>query len=76
MPRARVDSIYAGYGTSGIISNAIANAERLAPSGQENSGSLLRHQSDFEKTTPLASQFTFTCGSQVTGTASWSGTFL
>ncbi|KAJ4147728.1 hypothetical protein LMH87_002235 [Akanthomyces muscarius] len=60
-----------GCGTSGIISNAIANAERLAPSGQENADSLLRQHSDSGKTTLMASKFTFTCGSQVTGPASW-----
>lgn len=62
------------HGTSGIISNAIANAERLAPSGQENAGSLLRQHADSEKTTPIASQFTFTCGLQVASTASWPDT--
>ncbi len=76
MPGTRVDSIFAGCGTSGIISNAIANAERLAPSGQENADSLLRQHSDSGKTTLMASKFTFTCGSQVTGPASWHGMSL
>ncbi|KAK1750268.1 hypothetical protein QBC47DRAFT_310338 [Echria macrotheca] len=47
----------------GIISTAIANAGKLAPhSGQENTSLLHREQS---KQSPVSSQFTFTCGSQV-----------
>ncbi|TQV93368.1 hypothetical protein IF1G_07946 [Cordyceps javanica] len=69
----QTDHLHADYEATGIITNAIANAERLAPSGQENAGSLLRQHSDFEKTTPVVSQFTFTCGLQVTGTAPWPG---
>lgn len=57
---------------SGIISNAIANAEKLPPQGQENV-SLLQQHSTTNKTTPASSQFTFTCDSQVPGTVQWPG---
>ncbi|KAM3498521.1 hypothetical protein MY11210_009669 [Beauveria gryllotalpidicola] len=59
--------------TSGIISTAIANAKRIAPFGQENTGSLLQHHFNVGKATQMASQFTFTCGSQVMGKALWPG---
>lgn len=55
--------------TTGIISNAIANAEKLpvTPSrGQENI-SLLQQQAS----RPASAQFTFTCDSQVPGTVAW-----
>lgn len=58
-----------GYG---IISNAIANAEKLPPQGQENV-SLLQQHPAVNKTTPASSQFTFTCDSQVPGTVQWPG---
>ncbi|OAQ98162.1 hypothetical protein LLEC1_03585 [Akanthomyces lecanii] len=63
-----------GYGTRGIISKAIARAERLASSSQENPDSLLRRHSETARTRPIASKFTFTCGPQVTGTAAWHDT--
>ncbi|KAK4200307.1 hypothetical protein QBC40DRAFT_174280 [Triangularia verruculosa] len=57
---------------TGIISNAIANAEKLAPhQGQENI-SLLEQQLN-TKRTPATSQFTFTCASAVTA---WPGRVL
>ncbi|KAH7157485.1 hypothetical protein B0J13DRAFT_170994 [Dactylonectria estremocensis] len=58
--------------STGIISNAIANAEKLRPQGQENV-SLLQQHSLVEKTTPASTQFTFTCDSQVPGTVQWPG---
>ncbi|CAN8100433.1 unnamed protein product [Discula destructiva] len=58
--------------STGIISNAIANAEMLAPSnGQENTSLLQQKQS--LKPTPASTQFTFTCDSQVPGTLPWPG---
>ncbi|KAM5360580.1 hypothetical protein ACJZ2D_013657 [Fusarium nematophilum] len=57
---------------SGIISNAIANAEKLRPQGQENV-SLFQQPSSTTKTTPASTQFTFTCDSQVPGTVQWPG---
>ncbi|KAK6820801.1 hypothetical protein PG987_015201 [Apiospora arundinis] len=57
---------------SGIISNAIASAEKLSvPHGQENI-SLLQQQAS-SKTTPTSSQFTFTFDSPVPGSVSWPG---
>ncbi|KAJ4140042.1 hypothetical protein NW768_001394 [Fusarium equiseti] len=50
----------------GIISNAIANAEKLHPLGQENVSLLLQH-SAATKSAPASTQFTFTCDSQVPG---------
>ncbi|KAL0937597.1 uncharacterized protein CTRU02_207328 [Colletotrichum truncatum] len=57
----------------GIISNAIANAEKLpsAP-GQENV-SLLHQHSSSVKSSPTATQFTFTCDSPVPK-PQWPGT--
>lgn len=56
----------------GIISTAIASAEKLPiPSGQENI-SLLQQQAT-SKGSPATSQFTFTFDSQVPGTVSWPG---
>lgn len=56
----------------GIISTAIANAEKLPPQqGQENMSLLQQHSST--KRGPASSQFTFTCDSQVPGTFAWSG---
>jgi hypothetical protein len=57
---------------SGIISNAIANAEKLRPQGQDNV-SLLQQHSAVTKSTPASTQFTFTCESQVPGTIQWPG---
>ncbi|KAI5464531.1 hypothetical protein BGZ63DRAFT_154584 [Mariannaea sp. PMI_226] len=57
--------------SSGIISNAIANAEKLGPQGQENVSLLQQHTAG--KTTPASTQFTFTCDSQVPGTVRWPG---
>lgn len=57
----------------GIISNAIAMAEKLqAPSGQENISLLAQHTSE-TKTTPAETQFTFTCESPDSGTVKWPG---
>jgi len=59
---------------TGIISTAIANAEKLpvTPSrGQENV-SLLQQQAS-KKASPASAQFTFTCDSQVPGTIAWPG---
>jgi hypothetical protein len=59
--------------STGIISTAIANAEKdsITPSrGQENL-SLLQQAS--KKSSPASTQFTFTCDSQVPGTIAWPG---
>ncbi|KAK4124907.1 hypothetical protein N657DRAFT_632845 [Parathielavia appendiculata] len=57
--------------STGIISNAIANAEKLPPhQGQENTS--LLHQSS-TKRSPASTQFTFTCDSQVPGSLAWPG---
>ncbi|PHH86589.1 hypothetical protein CDD83_10011 [Cordyceps sp. RAO-2017] len=56
----------------GIISSAIANAEKLPVQGQENV-SLLQQHSALSKATPASTQFTFTCDSQVPGTVQWPG---
>ncbi|KAK8061374.1 hypothetical protein PG994_007740 [Apiospora phragmitis] len=57
---------------SGIISNAIASAEKLsAPHGQENI-SLLQQQAS-SRATPTSAQFTFTFDSPVPGSVSWPG---
>ncbi|KAK2075012.1 hypothetical protein P8C59_009173 [Phyllachora maydis] len=56
-------------GNTGIISSAIANAEKLPHQGQENVSLLLQQQST--KSTPASTQFTFTCDSQVPGALSW-----
>ncbi|KAI9732945.1 MAG: hypothetical protein M1818_007378 [Claussenomyces sp. TS43310] len=59
--------------TTGIISTAIANAEKLpvTPSrGQENVSLL---QQVPKKPSPNSAQFTFTCDSQVPGTVAWPG---
>ncbi|KAM3426333.1 hypothetical protein MY4824_010015 [Beauveria thailandica] len=63
-----------GHRTGGIISTAMADAKRIAPFGQENTGSLLQHHLNVGKAIPIASQFTFTCGSQVMGKALWPDT--
>ncbi|KAH8882634.1 hypothetical protein GQ53DRAFT_787319 [Thozetella sp. PMI_491] len=56
---------------TGIIADAIANAEKIPqPEGQENQ-SLLHQQ--HPKPSPGSSQFTFTCDSQVPGSTPWPG---
>ncbi|KAK0628635.1 hypothetical protein B0T17DRAFT_490621 [Bombardia bombarda] len=57
---------------TGIISNAIANAEKLPPhQGQENIS--LLHQPISNKPSPASTQFTFTCESPaIPGPFSWS----
>ncbi|KAA8567639.1 hypothetical protein EYC84_008112 [Monilinia fructicola] len=61
--------------SSGIISTAIANAEKESPitpsRGQENI-SLLQQQAS-KKPTPTSTQFTFTCDSQVPAAVPWPG---
>ncbi|GAB1311817.1 hypothetical protein MFIFM68171_02027 [Madurella fahalii] len=58
---------------TGIISNAIANAEKLPPhQGQENIS--LLHQQPSVKRSPASTQFTFTCDSQVPGALAWPNT--
>lgn len=56
---------------TGIISTAIANAEKLPQHGQENM-SLLQHQLS-AKRSPASTQFTFTCDSQVPASLAWPG---
>ncbi|KAK3330899.1 hypothetical protein B0H66DRAFT_598423 [Apodospora peruviana] len=57
---------------TGIISNAIANAEKLLPhQGQENM-SLLHQQLSNKRNTP-STQFTFTCDAKVPGSIAWPG---
>lgn len=60
---------------TGIISTAIANAEKLPPHpGQENLSLLQQQQQrQFVKTEPATTQFTFTCESQVPGSVAWPG---
>lgn len=72
LPAANANSEQEG---SGIISNAIANAEKLRPQGQENV-SLLQQHSTATKSTPASTQFTFTCDSQVPGTIQWPGEYI
>lgn len=62
-----------GQPGSGIISNAIATAEK-APL-QEN-GSLLQPRVTTYREMPASTQFTFTCESQTPGAIPWPGTFL
>ncbi|ROT34740.1 hypothetical protein SODALDRAFT_285992 [Sodiomyces alkalinus F11] len=60
--------------SSGIISSAIAKAEKLSGSaGQENVSLLHQPPSHTAKPRPTSAQFTFTCDSQVPGTQ-WPGT--
>ncbi|KAK4453489.1 hypothetical protein QBC34DRAFT_208126 [Podospora aff. communis PSN243] len=56
---------------TGIISTAIANAEKLPQHGQENMS--LLHQPVSTKHSPAFTQFTFTCDSQVPGSLAWPG---
>lgn len=74
-----IDSIYlltfyAVQGeNTGIISNAIAKAEKISSEqGQENLNLLQQQQS--AKADPATTQFTFTCDSQVPGAVAWPGT--
>ncbi|KAJ4298615.1 hypothetical protein N0V88_003645 [Collariella sp. IMI 366227] len=55
--------------STGIITNAIANAEKLPPPEGKDSISLLQQSS--AKRSPDSTQFTFTCGSQVPGSVAW-----
>ncbi len=55
---------------TGIIADAIANAEKIPHLGGQENQSLLQQQS---KPSPGSSQFTFTCDSQVPGSTSWPG---
>ena len=64
------------YEASGIISNAIANAEKSPALGQENTASLLQQQSKTTKPALAASQFTFSCESQVPGSIQWPGMLI
>ncbi|ODA78746.1 hypothetical protein RJ55_06129 [Drechmeria coniospora] len=57
---------------AGIISMAIANAEKFPRQGQENMSLLQQHSSNTQAA-QASTQFTFTCASQVPGTAQWSG---
>ncbi|ESZ97453.1 hypothetical protein SBOR_2142 [Sclerotinia borealis F-4128] len=61
--------------SAGIITTAIANAEKESPinpsRGQENI-SLLQQQAS-KKPTPTSTQFTFTCDSQVPAAVPWPG---
>ncbi|KAK8122139.1 hypothetical protein PG984_010809 [Apiospora sp. TS-2023a] len=72
-PAAHSNSKFSVPGeNSGIISNAIASAEKLpVPHGQENI-SLLQQQAS-SRATPTSSQFTFTFDSPVPGSVSWPG---
>lgn len=58
--------------STGIISNAIANAEKLDPSENQENTSLLQQQQSV-KPTSASTQFTFTCDSQVPGSLAWPG---
>ncbi|KAL7947156.1 hypothetical protein V8C42DRAFT_343132 [Trichoderma barbatum] len=62
----------AGQTGSGIISNAIATAEKVPLQGQEN-GSLLQPRATTYREMPASTQFTFTCESQTPGTIQWPG---
>ncbi|RFU80859.1 hypothetical protein TARUN_1335 [Trichoderma arundinaceum] len=62
----------AGQTGSGIISNAIATAEKTPLEGQEN-GSLLQPRVTPYRAMPASTQFTFTCESQTPGAIQWPG---
>ncbi|KAL7795931.1 hypothetical protein V8C37DRAFT_373954 [Trichoderma ceciliae] len=62
----------AGQIGSGIISNAIATAEKAPLQGQEN-GSLLQPHVTTYKAMPASTQFTFTCKTQTPGAIQWPG---
>ncbi|CAK7203405.1 hypothetical protein SEUCBS139899_006139 [Sporothrix eucalyptigena] len=57
---------------SGIISNAIANAERRGSIGEESSGSIDQLQ-ETDSYPQGSLQFTFTCSSKVPGNLLWAG---
>ncbi|KAL6824817.1 hypothetical protein V8C40DRAFT_219727 [Trichoderma camerunense] len=61
-----------GQTGSGIISNAIATAEKVPLQGQEN-GSLFQPRMTTYKEMPASTQFTFTCESQTPGAIQWPG---
>ncbi|KAH8125383.1 hypothetical protein FP744_10003081 [Trichoderma asperellum] len=62
----------AGQTGSGIISNAIAIAEKEPFQGQEN-GSLLQPHATAYKAMTASTQFTFTCEPQTPGAIQWPG---
>nr|WOD46246.1 hypothetical protein [Trichoderma atroviride] len=62
----------AGQTGGGIISNAIATAEKEPFQGQEN-GSLLQPHTTADKAMPASTQFTFTCEPQTPGAIQWPG---
>ncbi|EFX01890.1 hypothetical protein CMQ_4961 [Grosmannia clavigera kw1407] len=57
--------------STGIISNAIANAEKQASREQENTTHVREQPSVMSS--PASAQFTFTCTSQVPGNLMWPG---
>lgn len=57
----------------GIISNAIANAEKHPKLQDQANVSLLQQHNASNKTRPASTQFTFTCDSQVPGSLQWPG---
>lgn len=61
-----------GQTGSGIISTAIATAEKVPLQGQEN-GSLLQPRVATYREMPASTQFTFTCESQTPGAIQWPG---
>lgn len=62
----------AGQTGGGIISNAIATAEKEPLQGQEN-GSLLQPQLTAYRAMSASTQFTFTCEPQTPGAIQWPG---
>jgi hypothetical protein len=69
-----ISNVVPAVENNGIISSAIANAEKLPATprqGKENT-SLLQQQAA-KKSSPASAQFTFTCDSQVPGTVAWPG---
>lgn len=65
------DSILDLAESTGIISTAIANAEKFPRHGQENQNLSLLHRRQKEETDPASTEFTFTCDSQVPGGITW-----
>ncbi len=70
--RIEADPVPAASSNAGIISSAIANAEKQASRGQENAD-ILGRDSESSTSTPSSSQFTFTYSSQVPGNLPWPG---
>lgn len=66
------DCMRASAQSTGIISDAIANAEKLGSFKAQENTSLL-HQPQSARSTPASTQFTFTCDSQVPGSLAWPG---